>query len=81
MLNQRQRLLNRKCERAYYEFLCKRAEIQVHYCADPFACDDPSMMAALLKAIKRVMAGEYLRELSAKVIATKDWASSLWLAN
>lgn len=56
-------------ESAYYEFLCKRAGIQVHYCAEPFACGDPSMMAALLKAIKRVMAGEYLRELSAKVIA------------
>ncbi len=56
-------------ESAYYEFLCKRAGIQVHYCAEPFASDDASVMAALLKAIKRVMAGEYLRELSAKVIA------------
>ena len=56
-------------ESAYYEFLCKRAGIQVHYCAEPFAAGDASVMAALLKAIKRVMAGEYLRELSAKVIA------------
>jgi DNA invertase Pin-like site-specific DNA recombinase len=56
-------------ESAYYEFLCKRAGIRVHYCAEPFSCDDASVMAALLKAIKRVMAGEYLRELSTKVIA------------
>jgi DNA invertase Pin-like site-specific DNA recombinase len=56
-------------ESAYYEFLCKRAGIRVHYCAEPFSCDDASVMAALLKAIKRVMAGEYLRELSMKVIA------------
>jgi len=54
---------------AYYEFVCKRAGIRVHYCAEPFASDDVSVMASLLKAIKRVMAGEYLRELSAKVIA------------
>lgn len=56
-------------ESAYYEFVCKRAGIKVHYCAEPFASDDPTMMAALLKAIKRVMAGEYLRELSTKVFA------------
>jgi DNA invertase Pin-like site-specific DNA recombinase len=56
-------------ESAYYEFLCKRHGIKLHYCAEPFASGDASVMAALLKAIKRVMAGEYLRELSAKVIA------------
>ena len=56
-------------ESAYYEFLCKRAGVHVHYCAEPFAGDDASVMAALLKAIKRVMAGEYLRELSVKVFA------------
>jgi len=55
-------------ESAYYEFVCKRVGIRVHYCAEPFASDDVSVMASLLKAIKRVMAGEYLRELSAKVI-------------
>ena len=56
-------------ESAYYEFLCKRAGIRVHYCAEPFANNDPSIMAMLLKAIKRAMAGEYLRELSAKTFA------------
>ena len=53
-------------ESAYYEVTCKRAGIQVHYCAEPFMSGDASVMAALLKTIKRVMAGEYLRELSAK---------------
>jgi DNA invertase Pin-like site-specific DNA recombinase len=56
-------------ESAYYEFLCKRAGVHVHYCAEPFAGDDATVMASLLKAIKRVMAGEYLRELSIKVFA------------
>ena len=27
-------------EAAYYEFLCKRAGIQVHYCAEPFVNDE-----------------------------------------
>jgi DNA invertase Pin-like site-specific DNA recombinase len=56
-------------ESAYYEFHCKRAGVRVHYCAEPFSNNDPSMIATLLKAIKRAMAGEYLRELSAKVHA------------
>jgi DNA invertase Pin-like site-specific DNA recombinase len=53
-------------EAACYEFLCKRAGIRVHYCAEPFPNDD-SMTTAFLKMVKRTMAAEYLRELSAKV--------------
>ncbi len=56
-------------ESAYYEFLCKRAGINVHYCAELFSSTEPNQMTALLKAMKRVMAGEYLRELSVKVFA------------
>jgi DNA invertase Pin-like site-specific DNA recombinase len=55
-------------ESAYYEYLCKRAHVKVHYCAEPF-CNDGSTTSTLLKAIKRSMAGEYSRELSAKVFA------------
>jgi DNA invertase Pin-like site-specific DNA recombinase len=57
-------------ESAYYEYICKRAKIKVHYCAEPFV-NDGSLPSALLKAIKRMMAGEYSRELSAKVFAGK----------
>lgn len=57
-------------ESAYYEYRCKRAKISVHYCAEQFA-NDGSVSSALLKAIKRTMAGEYSRELSAKVFAGK----------
>jgi DNA invertase Pin-like site-specific DNA recombinase len=56
-------------ESAYYEFFCRRAGIQVHYCAEIFDSSDPGISAALLKALKRAMAGEYLRELSTKVFA------------
>jgi len=55
-------------ESAYYEYLCKRANIAVHYCAEPFV-NDGSLSSTLLKTIKRTMAGEYSRELSVKVFA------------
>ena len=57
-------------ESAHYEYLCKRARIAVHYCAEPFV-NDGSLPSSLLKAIKRMMAAEYSRELSAKVFAGK----------
>lgn len=57
-------------ESAYYEFLCKRVKIQVHYCAEPFV-NDGSVSSTLLKALKRTMASEYSRELSVKVFAGK----------
>lgn len=58
-------------ESAYYEFVCRRAGIDVVYCAEPFA-DDDSPMAAILKSLKRLMAGEYSRELSTKVFAAQS---------
>ena len=58
-------------ESAYYEYRCKRSKISVHYCAELFL-NDGSTSSALLKAIKRAMAGEYSRELSVKVSAGKS---------
>src|SRR5260370_24871276 len=55
-------------ESAYYEYVCKRANVRIHYCAEQFANDD-SLPSSLLKTIKRTMAGEYSRELSVKVFA------------
>jgi len=57
-------------EAAHYEFLCKRAGIQVHYCAEPFA-NDGTVLSSILKALKRSMAAEYSRELGVKVYAGK----------
>jgi len=53
-------------ESAYYEFICKRAGIAVHYCNEQFE-NDGSIQANVLKGLKRTMAGEYSRELSVKV--------------
>jgi DNA invertase Pin-like site-specific DNA recombinase len=55
-------------ESAYYEFICRQAGITVHYCAEQFE-NDGSLSATLIKSVKRVMAGEYSRELSTKVFA------------
>ena len=57
-------------EAAHYEFLCKRAGIHVHYCAEPFA-NDGTVSSSILKALKRSMAEEYSRELGVKVYAGK----------
>jgi DNA invertase Pin-like site-specific DNA recombinase len=53
-------------EGAYYEFRCVRANITVQYCAEQFPTDN-APMSAVMKSLKRAMAGEYSRELSAKV--------------
>jgi DNA invertase Pin-like site-specific DNA recombinase len=55
-------------EAAHYEFLCKSAGIPVHYCAEQFE-NDGLLQNALMKALKRTMAGEYSRELGVKVLA------------
>ena len=57
-------------ESAYYEYRCRKAKIEVHYCAESFT-NDGSISGTLLKAIKRAMAGEFSRELSVKVFAGK----------
>ena len=55
-------------EAAHYEFQCKRRKITVQYCAEHFP-NDTSPMSAVIKSLKRAMAGEYSRELSTKVFA------------
>ena len=53
-------------ESAYYEYICRRAGVSVHYCAEQFE-NDGSPMSTVMKSMKRTMAGEYSRELSTKV--------------
>jgi DNA invertase Pin-like site-specific DNA recombinase len=55
-------------ESAYYEYRCKRAGINVQYCAEHFE-NDGSPVSTIVKGVKRAMAGEYSRELSVKVFA------------
>jgi DNA invertase Pin-like site-specific DNA recombinase len=53
-------------EAAHYEFLCRQAGFAVRYCAEEFE-NDNSASSNLLKTLKRMMAGEYSRELSVKI--------------
>ncbi len=53
-------------ESAYYEYICRRAGVSVHYCAEQFE-NDGSPVSTIVKGVKRAMAGEYSRELSSKV--------------
>jgi DNA invertase Pin-like site-specific DNA recombinase len=51
---------------AHYEFLCRQAGVRVVYCGEPFG-EDLAPTTTIIKHLKRVMAGEYSRELSAKL--------------
>jgi DNA invertase Pin-like site-specific DNA recombinase len=53
-------------ESAYYEYTCKKANVRLHYCVEQFE-NDGSPYSTLIKALKRMMAGEFSRELSVKV--------------
>jgi len=53
-------------ESAHYEFICRRAGVAVHYCAETFA-NDGTMPSTVMKTLKRIMAAEFSRELSEKV--------------
>jgi len=57
-------------EAAAHELTCKRAGVQVHYCAEQFT-NDGSLTSSIYKTLKRAMAGEYSRELSFKVHAAQ----------
>jgi DNA invertase Pin-like site-specific DNA recombinase len=51
---------------AHYEFLCRQAGVRVLYCTEPFG-DDIAPITTIVKHLKRIMAGEYSRELSVKL--------------
>jgi DNA invertase Pin-like site-specific DNA recombinase len=53
-------------EAAQYEFICADARVRIEYCAEPFG-NDTSAINTLLKGLKRTMAAEYSRELSARI--------------
>jgi DNA invertase Pin-like site-specific DNA recombinase len=55
-------------ESAFYEHLCTRNGVRVIYVGELFG-DESGPLGALLKGLKRSMAAEYSRELSAKVFA------------
>ncbi len=53
-------------QHAAYEFICRDLGVRVEYVAEAFL-NDGSFASSMLKHMKRIMAGEFSRELSAKV--------------
>jgi len=53
-------------EGAAYEYSLSTAGVPIHYCAEQFK-NDGTLASAILKTLKRGMAGEFSRELSGKV--------------
>lgn len=66
-------------ESAYYEFICRRAGIRLHYCSDEFD-NDGSLSSTILKNVKRLMAGDYSRQLSRRIFLAqcRMTESGLW---
>ncbi|MGY4313994.1 DNA invertase Pin-like site-specific DNA recombinase [Bradyrhizobium sp. JR3.5] len=50
-------------ESAFYEFICRRAGISVHYCSEEFE-NDGSLSSVILKNLKRAGAAGFSRDLS-----------------
>src|SRR5438105_230846 len=67
-------------ESAHYEFVCKQAGAPIHYCLEQFS-NDTSLASMIIKTLKRSMAAEYSRELSAKVTTGHRRIASLGFRN
>jgi DNA invertase Pin-like site-specific DNA recombinase len=63
-------------EAAHYEFLCRQAGIPIYYAAEQFVADN-TFPSHIMKALKRTMAAEFSRELSARVYAAKKRLAQL----
>ena len=58
-------------ESAHYEFLCRSSGMPVYYCGELFS-NESTLENSALKAMKRAMAAEFSRDLSAKVVQTAE---------
>ena len=57
-------------ESAHYEFVCRKAGIDVHYVDEPFK-NDESVSSSIFRSIKRVVEKEYRREVALKAAAAR----------
>lgn len=63
-------------EAAHYEYVCRAAGVDIQYCAEAFR-NSATPTGSVLKAMKRLMAAEYSRELSRKCFAGAARLSAL----
>jgi DNA invertase Pin-like site-specific DNA recombinase len=63
-------------ESAYYEFICKREGVTVHYCEEEFE-NDGSLASVLMKSVSRVEAASFSKRLSKRVFMAQSLGVSL----
>lgn len=63
-------------ESAYYEFICKRAGISIHYCQEEFT-NDGSLASVIMKSLSRAEAADFSRKLSKRVFIAASYGVSL----
>jgi DNA invertase Pin-like site-specific DNA recombinase len=63
-------------ESAYYELICKRAGIAIHYCEEEFE-NDGSLSSVILKSVSRVEAANFSRRLSKRIFMAQSHGVSL----
>jgi DNA invertase Pin-like site-specific DNA recombinase len=63
-------------ESAYYEFICKRSGIAVHYCEEDFE-NDGSLASVLLKSVSRVESANFSKRLSKRIFMAQSYGVSL----
>ena len=63
-------------ESAYYKYLCRRSNVRVEYCAEPFV-GQTGPLANILQSIKRTMAAEFSREYATRIAGAKRRAAML----
>lgn len=69
-------------EGAHYEYLCRQFGVTIRYVSEPLLNVGTDSTVMLLKGLKRIMAAEYSRDLSARVLAAQCRFSSLgFIAN
>lgn len=63
-------------EFAHYDFICWEAGLDVRFCVEAFE-NDGSPGSSIMKQLKRIMAGEYVRELSERLRRAKRLKAEL----
>ena len=63
-------------EFAHYDFICWEAGLDVRFCVEAFE-NDGSPGSSMMKQLKRIMAGEYVRELSERLRRAKRLKAEL----
>ena len=63
-------------ESAFYEFICRRGGVAVHYCEEEFE-NDGSLASVIMKSMSRVEAASFSKRLSKRIFMAQSYGVSL----